>query len=83
VATDTEHVFWKLLILEILLGVSETLHCSVSAFQEIIAFLLDALELVIIFATTVMCLEPKSILLMMFYDRIFLLIKILYCIQYE
>jgi hypothetical protein len=35
-------LFWKLLVSEFLLGISETLHCSMSAFQVKIVPLLDA-----------------------------------------
>jgi hypothetical protein len=81
VAADTEPVpFWKLLVLEILFGVSETLCCSVSAFQEIIALLLGALDLGMLFALTLINLILKMILFMVFYDHTFSLNILLYLV---
>jgi hypothetical protein len=40
--------FWKLLVSEFLLGISETLHCSMSALQVKIVPLLDVHQLLML-----------------------------------
>jgi hypothetical protein len=50
-------LFWKLLVLEFLLGTSENFLCSDSAPQVKIVPLLDALQLLFLFAETLTCLE--------------------------
>jgi hypothetical protein len=42
VVLNSALLFWKLLVSEFLLGISETLYCSMSAFQVKIVPLLDA-----------------------------------------
>jgi hypothetical protein len=44
--------FWKLFVSEFLLGISETLHCSMSALQVKIVPLLDEHKLLMLFART-------------------------------
>jgi hypothetical protein len=44
--------FWKLLVSEFRLGISETLHCSMSALQVKIVPLLDAYQLLMLFERT-------------------------------
>jgi hypothetical protein len=51
---------WKLLVFELLLGMS--------ALQVNIVTLLDALQLIILFAGTLTYLEPKLFLLIIFYN---------------
>jgi hypothetical protein len=55
-------LFWKRLVLEIVLGTSDTSRCSVSAPQVQIVPLLDALQL-LVFAETLRYLEPKTFFL--------------------
>jgi hypothetical protein len=54
-------LFWKLLAFEFLLGTSETLLCSVSA------PLLDALQLLMLFAGILTYLEPNLFSLIIYY----------------
>jgi hypothetical protein len=68
---------WKLLILEFLLGMSETFLCPVSAFQGKIVLLLDALQLLMLFVVTLAYLERKLFFLVIFYNYTSLIIKIL------
>jgi hypothetical protein len=57
-------LFWKLLVLELLLDKSENFMCSLPAFLVKIVLLLDALQLLMLFVGTLICLEPKLLLLM-------------------
>jgi hypothetical protein len=59
--------FWKLLVSEFLLGVSETWHCSMSAVQVEIVPPLDAHQLLMLFAGTLTYSEPKTYILIIFY----------------
>jgi hypothetical protein len=52
-------LFWKLLVSEFLLGISETLHCSMFAPHVKIAPLLDVQRLLMLFAGTLTYFEPK------------------------
>jgi hypothetical protein len=52
-------MFWKLLAFEFLLGTSETFLCSMSAPQVINVTLLDALQLLMLFAGILTYLEPS------------------------
>jgi hypothetical protein len=61
-------LFWKLLAFEFLLGTSETSLCSVSAPQVNNVPLTDALQLLMLFAGTLMNLEPKTFSLIIFYN---------------
>jgi hypothetical protein len=52
-------LFWKLLVFESLLGISETYLCSISAPQVKIVPLLDALQLLMLFVGMLTYLGPK------------------------
>jgi hypothetical protein len=65
-------LFWKLLVFEFLLGVSETFLCMVSALQVKSVPVLDALHL-LMFVGMLMYLEPKLFFLFIFYSGTFLL----------
>jgi hypothetical protein len=58
--------FWKLLVSEFLLGISETLHCSMSAPQVKIVPLLDVRQLLMLCAGTLTYSEPKTFNLIIF-----------------
>jgi hypothetical protein len=53
-------LFWKLLASDFLLGISEILHCSMSAPRVKIVPLLDAHQLLMLFAETLMYSEPGT-----------------------
>jgi hypothetical protein len=61
----------KLCHLQFMLVISETFLCSLSALQD----LLDTLQLLMLFIGTLMYLESKHFLLVMFYNGIFLITK--------
>jgi hypothetical protein len=61
---------WKFLVSEFLLGISETLHCSMSALQVKIVPLLDAHQLVMLFARTLTYAEPDMFILINFYNML-------------
>jgi hypothetical protein len=61
-------LFWKLLICEFLLGISEILHCSMSAPRVNIVPLLDVHQLVMLFAETLMYSEPGTFSCVIFYN---------------
>jgi hypothetical protein len=58
--------FWKLLVSEFLLGISENLLCSMSALQVKIVPLLDVHQLLILSAGTLTYLEPETFSLIIF-----------------
>jgi hypothetical protein len=60
--------FWKVLISEFLLGISETLHCSMSALQVKIVLPLDAHQLLMLFARTLTYSETETFTLINFYN---------------
>jgi hypothetical protein len=60
--------FWKLLVSEFLIGISETLLCSMSALQVKIVSLLDVHQLLMLFAGTLTYLEPETFTLIIFYN---------------
>jgi hypothetical protein len=60
-------LFWKLLVFEFLLCISETLHCSVSAHVQLVP-LLDMHRLVMLFAGTLTYSEPRAFPLIIFYN---------------
>jgi hypothetical protein len=62
--------FWKLLVSEFLLGISETLHCSMSALRVKIVPLLDVHQLLILFAGTLTYSEPETFTLIIFYNML-------------
>jgi hypothetical protein len=53
-------LFWKFSVSEFLLGISETLHCSVSAPHVKIVHLLDVHQLLMLFAEMLTYLEPET-----------------------
>jgi hypothetical protein len=61
--------FWKQLVFESLLGISETCVCSVSALQLKIVFLLDAHQLLMLSAGTLIYLIQKLFLSVIFYNN--------------
>jgi hypothetical protein len=62
--------FWKLLVSEFLLGISETLHCLLSALQVKIVPLLDAHQLLMLFARTLTYSEPETFTLIICYNML-------------
>jgi hypothetical protein len=62
--------FWKLLISEFLLGVSETLLCSMSALHVKIVPLLDVHQLLMLFACTLKYSGPMIFSLIIFYNTL-------------
>jgi hypothetical protein len=62
--------FWKLLVSEFLLGISETLHCPMSTLQVKIVPLLDAHQLLMLFAGTLTYSEPETFTLIIFYNML-------------
>jgi hypothetical protein len=62
--------FWKLVVSEFLLGISETLHCSVSAPHVKIVHLLDAHQLLMLFAMTLTYSEPETFALVNCYNML-------------
>jgi hypothetical protein len=60
--------FWKLLVSEFLLGISETLLCSMSALRVKIVPLLDVHQLLMLFAGTLTYLEPEKFTLIICYN---------------
>jgi hypothetical protein len=68
-------LFWKLLVVEFLLGTSETLLCPVSDPQANFIPLLDVGLLLLMFAGMLTYLEPKLFLLITFYSGSFFLLK--------
>jgi hypothetical protein len=74
-------VFWKLLIFEFLLGISETSLCSTSVPKVKIVPLLDVLQLPMLFARMFTYLETKLFSLIIFYNgSCFILNYLLYAI---
>jgi hypothetical protein len=61
-------LFWELLVFQFLLGISETLLGSLSALHDKVIPLLDVYQLLMLFAGTLMYLEPKTFSLMIFYN---------------
>jgi hypothetical protein len=78
-------LFWNLLVFDILLGISETVFCSISALQVKVALLLDAFQLLMLFVGAPTYLEPKLFLLIIFCNGTFLIrvYWIINCIQVE
>jgi hypothetical protein len=62
--------FWKLLVSKILLGVSETLHCSMSAPQVKIYPLLDMHQLLMLFGGTLTYSEPETFTSIIVYNML-------------
>jgi hypothetical protein len=61
-------LFWKLLVSEFLLGISEILHCSMSAPRVKIVPLLDVSQLLMLFAETLTYSEPGTFSSVIFYN---------------
>jgi hypothetical protein len=69
--------FWKLLVFEFLLGVSQTLHCSMSAPKVKTVPLLDVHQLLMLFVGTLTYSEPRKFTLIIFYVTIVIIIIII------
>jgi hypothetical protein len=67
-------LFWKLLVFEVLLGTLETLFCSVSAPHVKIVPLLDALQLLMLFAGILTYSEPEMFSTI-FYNGLSIILK--------
>jgi hypothetical protein len=67
-------LFWKLFVSEFLLGISETLHCSMSAPHVRIVPLLDVHQLLILFAGTLTYSGPGTFSSVVFYNMLLLLL---------
>jgi hypothetical protein len=67
VVLNSALLFWILLVSEFLLGISETLHCSMSALQVKIVSLLDAHQPLMLFARTLTYSEPETFALIICY----------------
>jgi hypothetical protein len=63
-------LFWKLLVSEFLLGISEMLHCSVSAPRVKIVPLLDVHQLLMLFAETLTYSEPGIFSSVIYYNML-------------
>jgi hypothetical protein len=74
-ALNSTLLFWKCSVFKFLPGASETFLCSMSAPQVKSLLPLDSLQL-LIFLGTLTYLEHKSFALIIFYNGIFLIIKI-------
>jgi hypothetical protein len=61
--------FWKLLVSEFLLGISETLHCSMSAPHVKIIPLLDVHQPLMLFAGTLTYSGPETFSSVVFYNK--------------
>jgi hypothetical protein len=62
-------LFWKLLVFESLLGASGTFLCSVFALKLKTVLLLDALQLLMLSAETLISLEDRMFPLLIFYYK--------------
>jgi hypothetical protein len=60
-------LFWKLLVFEFLLGISETLLCSVTTHRVNFSLFFDVHELLILFAGTLTYSEPRTFSLIIFH----------------
>jgi hypothetical protein len=76
-AINSDLLFWKLLVFEFLLGISNTLLCSVSAPQVQIVPLLDVLQLLMSFAATLNYSEPRTFFLIILYNVIIFIVNII------
>jgi hypothetical protein len=63
-------LFWKLLLSEFLLGISEIFHCSMSAPRVKIVPLLDVHQLLMLFAETLKYSEPGTFSSGIFYNEL-------------
>jgi hypothetical protein len=70
VVLNSALLFWKLLDSEFLLGISETLQCSMSALQVKIVSLLDAHQPQILFARTLTYSELETFALIICYNML-------------
>jgi hypothetical protein len=66
--------FWKLLVSEFLLSISETLHCSMSASHVKIVPLLDVHQLLMFFAGTLKYLGPGTFPSIVLYNMVYFLL---------
>jgi hypothetical protein len=63
-------LFWKVLISEFLLGISEIVYCSMSAPRVKIVPLLDVHQLLMLFAETLTYSEPRTFSSVIFYNML-------------
>jgi hypothetical protein len=77
-------LFWKLLVSEFLLGISEILHCSMCTHVETVP-LLDVHQLLMLFAETFKYSEPGTFSCVIYYNDIIavIIIIIIICIIYK
>jgi hypothetical protein len=68
-------LFLKLFFFEFMLGISEIFLYSMSYLLAKITLMLDDTQLLMLFTGTLMYLEPKQFLLIVFYNGTFLTIK--------
>jgi hypothetical protein len=61
-------LFWKLLVSEFLFGISEILHCSMSAPRVKLVPLLDVHQLLMLFAEALTYSEPGTFSSVIFYN---------------
>jgi hypothetical protein len=66
--SKSARLFWKLLVSEFLLGISEILHCSMSAPRVKIVPLLDVQQLLMLFAETLTYSEPGTFTSVIYYN---------------
>jgi hypothetical protein len=82
-ASNSALPFWKLLVSEFLLGLSETSHCSMSAPHVEVVPLLDVLQLLILFVGTLTYSEPRNVPLNHSYKCYNCCIMIIHACTYE
>jgi hypothetical protein len=73
--------FWKLLVSEFLLGISEILRCSMSAPHVQIAPLLDVYQLLMLLGGKLAYSEPRTIFLIIFHNIIVIITINTICIM--
>jgi hypothetical protein len=75
-------LFWKSLVSEFVLGISESLHCSMSSPHVKIVPLLDVHQLLMLFTETLTYSEPGTFSSAIYYNVIIVLISIIINICY-
>jgi hypothetical protein len=81
--TNFALVFWKLLVSEFLLEISEILHCSMFVFHVKTVPLLDAHQLLMLSAGKLMYLEPDTFCLNIFYNIVQSLTMLIILLQFN
>jgi hypothetical protein len=76
-ALNSVLLFWKLLIFEFLLSMSENILDSMSALQVKIVLFLDVFQVLMLFVRVLMYLEPKLFHLIILYSGTPIIIKVL------